>query len=394
MEIKRPFWILPVIVFSQFTGTSLWFAGNAVLPEIQSLFGYGSSALAAITSSIQFGFIGGTLLFATLNISDRYSSVSVFIFSSFAAALSTILIILFIREFTLVLILRFLTGFFLAGIYPVGMKIAASWYPKGLGKALGFLVGALVLGTAFPHLLIAFGAIIPWNAVLITVSILAIFGGILLKAMVADGPSLSKASEFQPGTLIKIFSNKHFRAAAFGYFGHMWELYAFWAFVPVILSAYSEFHAISLNIPFWSFLIVASGFLGCSLGGIWSIRWGSARIAFLNLSISGTMCILSPLLFFSDPYVFIVGYILWGITVVGDSPQFSSLTAQTAPREYVGTGLTIVNSIGFAITIGSIQLCSILMAYLGPAYLLLILIPGPIFGLISMIQLLKTRIVT
>ena len=391
MSLKRPWFILPLIVFSQFAGTSLWFASNAVLPEIQEIYGYGQGSLGQITSSIQFGFIVGTLVFAFLNIADRFSAVRVFLICSLAGSLSNLLLIPAIENLNLVLGLRFLTGIFLAGIYPVGMKISASWYPQGLGKALGFLVGALVIGTAFPHFLNALGNGFSWQDVLYSVSILSALGGIMLAIFVPNGPSHSSPGKFDPAALMKIFKAPKFRAAAFGYFGHMWELYAFWAFVPFFLEAYARIHEIDfLPVPLWSFIIIASGFIGCAGGGILSLKMGSARVAFANLGLSGFLCLLSPLIFFLPPYLFLLSLVIWGITVVGDSPQFSSLTARTAPPELVGSGLTIVNSIGFAITIFSIQLCTYLSMEIPPQYLFLVLIPGPVFGLISIRKLQAT----
>jgi len=379
--VTRPARILPLIIFSQFTGTSLWFAGNAILPDLQRDWGLTEHSLGHVTSAVQLGFIAGTLLFAYLVIADRFSPRLVFFYCSLAGALANIALLIAPQQLIWLLMLRFATGFFLAGIYPVGMKIAAGWYEQGLGRALGYLVGALVLGTAFPHLIRSSGADFPWQQVILFVSVLATFGGVIMLLLVPDGPFLPKGSVFNPGVLKTIFRSRRFRASAFGYFGHMWELYTLWAFIPLLLLSYNRINDIALNVPLWSFLVIACGFLGCAIGGIVSARLGSARVAAVQLGISGICCLLSPLLFGSSPPVFLGFLLLWGITVVGDSPQFSALNAENAPREYVGSALTIVNSIGFLITIFSIQLASWMLTQLEPQFVFLLLVPGPVIGL-------------
>ena len=380
---QRPRRVLPVIVASQFAGTSLWFAGNAVLGDLQRQWGLAASAVGDVTSAVQFGFIGGTLVFAFLAVSDRYSPRLVFLACSLLGALANLAVLAAGGGLDLLLACRFLTGFFLAGIYPVGMKIASGWYRSGLGNALGFLVGALVLGTAFPHLLKALGQDWPWQSVLAGVSALAALGGLLM-LLVPDGPYLAKGSKFDPGVLAVIFRAPGFRASAFGYFGHMWELYAFWAFIPVALAARG-----GLDVPLWSFIIIAAGFIGCAGGGLLSLRAGSARVAFAQLGASGACCVASPFVFFAPTPVFLAFAVLWGIVVVGDSPQFSALNAANAPKEWVGSALTIGNCIGFAITIVSIQLLNSAMAWLPIHYLFLLLAPGPALGMLALSPLVR-----
>lgn len=376
-----PAHILPVIVFAQFAGTSLWFAGNAVVVDLQQAFGLASRAVGDLTSAVQLGFIAGTFAFALLSISDRFSPSRVFLVSALAGAGANACIFLLAGGQTDLLLLRFATGFFLAGIYPVGMKISADWYGKGLGKALGYLVGALVAGTAFPHLLKAFATTLPWKTVLLTISTLAALGGILLFLTVPDGPYRKPAPRFEWNAIPKIFGYPEFRSAAFGYFGHMWELYAFWAFIPVMLAAYQNRHGITLETPFWSFAIIAAGSVGCIAGGYRSLKIGSPKVAFYMLAGSGLCCLLSPLIFQLPVWAFLPVMIVWGFAVVGDSPQFSSVVARTAPPAYVGTALTFVNCIGFGITVFSIQLLTGMNRMLPPEWLLLLLAPGPLLGL-------------
>ncbi len=385
---SRPWYLLPIIIFAQFAGTSLWFAGNAVLPDLQANFNLSPESLGAITSSVQLGFIAGTLVFAFFLIADRFSPSKVFFICAVLGAVFNVSIYLLADGFNLILILRFLTGFCLAGIYPVGMKISADWYEKGLGKALGYLVGALVLGTAFPHLVKASIGNLPWSYVLIIVSILACLGGLAVFWLIPDGPFRRKSSHFDPRAIQKIFRVKKFRSAAFGYFGHMWELYAFWAFVPIILQSYqSAYGATQIEVSLWSFFIIAIGSLGCIIGGYASLKIGSAKVAFFMLLISGLSCLGSPFMLQNASFFLLVIFLLvWGFAVVGDSPQFSTLVAQTAPKEFTGSALTIVNSIGFFITIFSIELLN--MQQQNTQYLFWYLLPGPLFGLWAMRNIL------
>jgi MFS family permease len=387
---QRPSRILPIIVFSQFAGTSLWFAGNAVLGDLQRRWGLAGETLGDMTSAVQFGFIAGTLTFAFLAISDRYSPRKVFFCCSLLGGVFNAATYLLGEGLWSLLALRFATGFFLAGIYPVGMKIAAGWYQRDLGNALGFLVGALVLGTAFPHLLKGYGQTLAWETVMLAVSALALLGGALMLALVPDSSHLAKGAKFDPRALAVIFRSSQFRASSFGYFGHMWELYAFWAFVPFLLTAYAARSADSgLNISLWSFAIIGAGALGCVAGGLVSLRAGSARVAFAQLFASGLCCAVSPLMYHAPAPVFLAYLLLWGIVVVGDSPQFSALNAHYAPRAQVGSALTIANCIGFAITIFSIQLLNYAADWLGAQYLFLLLTPGPILGLLALLPLLR-----
>ncbi len=381
--------ILPTIIFSQFTGTSLWFAGNAVFPELARLWGLSPDALGYVTSSVQLGFIAGTLVFAVLAISDIFSPRKLFLICSLCGAFCNAGVYLFADGLVSLMVFRFLTGFFLAGIYPVGMKIAAGWYQRDLGRALGFQIGALVLGTAFPHLLRAIGQSVAWTSVIVSVSAIAAIGGLVMAVLVPDGPYLANSAKFDPGALKVIFRSRNFRSSAFGYFGHMWELYAFWAFVPVMLATYmGSGTAVRLDIPLWAFLIIGVGSIGCAGGGLLTGKFASARVASVQLAISGICCLISPLLFSAPPPVFLAFLLVWGITVVGDSPQFSALNALHAPKALVGSALTIVNCIGFSITIVSIQLLSYASHFIDTRWLFLLLTVGPVAGLYAMRPLL------
>ncbi len=379
---RPPKYLLPIIVFAQFAGTSLWFAGNAIIGEIEKVTQISSSS-ANVTSFVQFGFIAGTLVFPLFTIADRFSASKVFFFSALIAAVANLLLVWFAHDSTLLFTLRFVTGFFLAGIYPVGMKISADHFPKQLGNALGFLVGALVLGTAFPNLLKSQLQNFEWKQVLIFTSALAAFGGICILLFVPSANNRTASSRINLSTAFAVFRSSNFRRAAFGYFGHMWELYTLWAFVPIILSDYSRHNDDRINVPLWSFIVIATGCLGCIAGGLISKRAGSKQVAFIALVISGLCCLLSPLAFACQPLLFLFFLTIWGISVVTDSPQFSTLVAQSAPAENKGTALTIVTSIGFAITIVSVQVIRFFYPAMREATLL-ILVAGPALGLLSL----------
>ncbi|MDA0196771.1 MAG: MFS transporter [Bacteroidetes bacterium] len=378
--------VLPIIVVSQLFCTSLWFASNAVLSDLVYDFGLAQSALGHITSAVQFGFIIGTLVYAILTIADRFSPSKVFLISAIAGAIFNLGITLDDLNLTSILSFRFLTGFFLAGIYPVGMKIAADYYEKGLGKSLGFLVGALVVGTAFPHLLKEFTGALPWRLVLILTSGLAVSGGILIFALIPNGPFRRQSQKPDFTAIMKVFGNKKFRPAAFGYFGHMWELYTFWAFVPLMLTTFIKLHPeVVLNIPLLSFLIIGLGGIACVMGGYLSQSYGPKKIASFALFLSGTCCLLSPLIFLVNSSVLLVGFLIfWGLVVIADSPLFSTLVAHNTVAESKGTALTIVNSIGFSISIISIQLINGTQDSFDSRFIYMYLALGPILGLIAL----------
>ena len=381
----RP-WVLPVIVFSQFCGTSLWFSSNAILTDLIIHFDMETQAVAHLTAAVQFGFITGTLAFAFLTIADRYHPSRVFFISVLIAAGFNLGIIWGDHTLSSLFALRFGTGFFLAGIYPVGMKIAADHFDKGLGKSLGFLVGALVLGTAFPHLLGYFETALPWKSVVIITSLVACSGGLILWLTVPNGPYQKPSSRFEPATFIRVFQNKRFKAAALGYFGHMWELYAFWAFIPILLQTYlNQYDNNEINVSLWSFLIIAVGSIACVIGGYLSQSKGAKRTANVALALSGLCCVISPFILSSSSiFLVLLFFLFWGMVVIADSPLFSTLVAQNTAAHTKGTALTIVNCIGFAITILSIQLLQFLWESIPFTYIFLFLAIGPLLGCIAL----------
>lgn len=375
--------VLPIIIIAQFFCTSIWFAGNAIMPEIVKQFNVDRDFLAHSISVVQLGFVMGTLIFAILSIADRFSPSKVFFISAIIAAVFNWAICLEGINSTGILLFRFFTGFFLAGIYPVGMKIAADYYQKGLGSSLGFLVGALVLGTAFPHLLKNITSQLPWKYVIYATSSLSFLGGLILFIFIPDGPYRKTNKSLNLQSFLIAFKNTQFKSAAIGYFGHMWELYAFWTFVPIILLNYKNKYSITeLNIPLLSFLIIASGSIACIIAGKLSLKFLPKKIATILLLSSCICCLISPLVLLNNNFLlFLLFLFFWGMTVVADSPLFSTLVAQNVAEELRGTTLTIVNCIGFAITLISIQLINLLWGFIDAQYIYMLLAVGPIAGL-------------
>jgi len=391
---QRPAYILPLIVLSQFAGTSLWFVGNAVLPELKQSLHLSQYAVSQVTSAVMLGFVGGTLTFAFLSLADRFSPARLFFICSLLGALCNSAVAWFAKDAASLFALRFATGFFIAGIYPVGMKIAADWFEQGLGKALGWLLGALVLGTAFPHLLKNRDFELPWKSILYCTSLFALTGGLLMILFVGDGPFRRKSGRFHWHAIPTIFSSKKWRRAAFGYFGHMWELYTFWGFIPLIIELYSRKNGLTLDISLLSFIIIAAGFFSCVAGGYLSQKWGSAKVAALALLISGICCLLSPFFFYLPVFLFIPLLFTWGIAVIPDSPQFSTLVAQHAPDYLRGTALTIYNAMGFSISILSLIIIDYIFhstGFFGGKNAFLFLGFGALLGLPSMIRLLQAE---
>ncbi len=374
--------VLPTIVVTQFLCTSLWFAGNAVMPDLIKEMGVAHQFLAQATSAVQLGFVAGTLVFALLALSDRFSATKVYFVSAIVAAAFNLGLLFTLIDPATIFVLRFGTGFFLAGIYPVGMKIAADHFKEKLGAVLGWLVGALVLGTAFPHLVKSFTHALPWQWVFASTSALAILGGLLMFLLVKPNqpsamPAILKFTAFLEG-----FRMPAFRSAAFGYFGHMWELYSFWAFLPWILQAWNQYSGQHLYIPLIAFAAIAMGFPACVISGQLSIKYGAKTIASIALVCSGICCLISPLfLEQSSPILFLGFLFFWSMMVIADSPLFSSLVAKHAPIQSRGSALTIVNCIGFSITILSILTVQQLSILVAPRFLYLVLAIGPILGL-------------
>jgi MFS family permease len=380
---------LPVLVLAQLLGVSPWFAVNAVMGDLQRAQGFNPQAVGTLSAGIQLGFIAGTLVFALTALADRYAARRVFVLSALAAAACTLAAMARAQDFQELLAWRIATGLCLAGIYPVGMKLASLWFPHGLGAALGWLVGALVLGSASPHLLRALGASWPWQGVFVAVAAACTLAALLVWRLVPEPPPRPPAV-LRLSALASLWTERRVRASALGYFGHMWELYTLWVLLPLILATRLASPA---AVSGWAFLALGAGALGCVVGGLVAHRGGaagSARVAGVLLAASGACCLAAPWMLQAPLPLFVAWLVLWGITVAGDSPQFSALTARNAPAASVGSVLTFTNCIGFAISAVSIELFVRLAQQLPLAQLLPWLALGPALGLLALRPLLRS----
>ncbi len=373
------------IAIAQLLGTSLWFSANSAAPDLMRAWGIGVSGIGLLTNAVQLGFILGTSTFALSGLADHFPASRIFFVCAILGAIFNAAFALLSHGLTSATVFRFLVGISLAGIYPIGMKLVVSWAPDRTGPALAYLVGMLTLGTALPQGVRFVGAHWQWQVVILTSSGLALVAALLIFHL-GDGPHLARRAQMpgkSAGSVIAAFASENLRAAALGYFGHMWELYTFWTLVPLILAASPDLSSLKLGVPGLAFLIIAIGAIGCFAGGAISRRVGSARVAAVALATSGLCCLIVAAGWKQlSPIAFLVVLLIWGAAVVADSPQFSALSAGAAPKNLVGSVLAIQNSIGFAITIVSIAIATSVFNRLGlnVAWLLL---PGPVLGLIG-----------
>jgi MFS family permease len=376
------------IAIAQLLGTSLWFSANSAADDLRRAWGVSVADIGILTSAVQLGFILGTLVFALSGLADRFPASKIFTCCALLGAAFNACFAWFSTGIAGGAAFRFLVGICLAGIYPIGMKLIVSWAPDRTGSALAYLVAMLTLGTALPHGLRAIGATWKWQYVIVSSSALAVLAALLIYYL-GDGPhllvrKLTARSAFHAGEVLGAFASRDFRAAALGYFGHMWELYAFWTIVPSLIVRTSL--NVSLrgsNISGLAFAVISAGALGCTLGGILSRRVGSARVAAVALALSGICCILFAAGWrVYSPVALLVLLLVWGAAVVADSPQFSALSARACPPNLVGAALAIQISIGFGITIVAIAVATGLFDRMGGDVVWL-LVPGPVLGLVG-----------
>jgi MFS family permease len=378
-EARRALFIVCLAVL---LAAATWFSGTAALPALRREWGLGAAAGAWLTIAVQLGFITGTLLYAVFNVADVFNPRRVFLVSALLGATFNMAFAWLAHGLVLAVVFRFLTGVTLAGIYPVAMKIVASWFRTGLGWRLGVMVGALALGTATPYLIQALGAGAGWRGLTSIGSLSAVAGGVLIASALGDGPHLMSRARFDPQALLRVFGQRSFRYTAFGYFGHMWELYALWSLLGFYLAgSFAGRDAVWTRlIPLLCFMTVATGAVGCAVGGWLSRRLGERIVALVSLLVSATLCALSGLAYALPPVGLVAFLLVWGFFVVSDSPQFSALAARYCPPEYTATALTVQNGIGFAVTVVSIQLTPWLASLVGWRWSFVFLSVGPAVG--------------
>jgi len=383
--MKNP---VPIIVIAQLFGTSLWFSANSAADDLIRTWGIAPADIGTLTNAVQLGFILGTLTFAVSGLADRYPASRIFAVCAVLGAIGNAAFALFASDMTVGIPLRFVVGFCLAGVYPLGMKLVVSWVPERAGAALAQLVGMLTLGTALPHGIRLAGAGWSWQATILVSSVLALAAAAMIFSL-GDGPHLKRRHDAPPlrlGRVFYAFSIREFRASALGYFGHQWELYAFWTLVPALVLLSGLATPGSTALSGLAFAIIGIGALGCILGGWWSHRIGSARVAAAALTLSALCCAIFPLIGGWPTWLKIGLLLLWGASVVADSPHFSALSARACAPEIVGSALAFQNSIGFAITMLSIQLGTAWIGNWGTSIAWLLL-PGPLLGLLGLYPL-------
>ena len=375
---------MAVIVVAELFGTSLWLSTNAVADALHAAWGMTTAQLGHLTSAVQLGFIAGTFLFAFSGLADRFSASRIFAVCALAGAAANGAFVILADGLAPGLVLRFATGVALAGVYPVGMKLVVSWAPQRAGNVLGWLVGMLVVGTGLPHFIRGIEATPGWEGVVLAASALAATAAAMVWWL-GDGPHHARGGRLQWGGVLDVFRLPRFRAAALGYFGHMWELYAFYAVVPLLIAQWGAGHDAGDIYLIASGVFLAGG-IGCVLGGSVSHHWGSARVAIIALAGSALMCLSYPVAQGMPHDVVLVLLLAWGFFVVADSPQFSALAAGACPPERVGSALAMMNSIGFAVTIVAIELVTSVWGGTG-ARVGWLLLPGPLLGLLAMRRL-------
>ena len=384
------------IVLAQCLSTSLWFSPSGVADSLVREWPLSPSQWGWLLAATQLGFIAGTLLMAFSGLADRFPATRIFVLCSLIGALANAAVTWGVRDYSVFWCLRFGVGLCLAGIYPLGMKMLVQRVGSQPAAALGWLVGMLTLGTAMPHGLRAWGQSWPWPEVLLGSSVLAVAGALLVAWMgrppvqVAQAKAVAAPLVLNTQALREVMAVRGYRASALGYFGHMWELYAFWSVLPWLClpihqTLVAQGAGWSPSVALICFAVIGIGFFGCVLGGLWSRRVGSARVAVTALGASGLMCLVYPWIPDTWPLVQLGALLFWGVCVVADSPQFSAMSAQHAPPQWLGSALVLQNGVGFLITVISILLLNWAVQHWGSLALWL-LAPGPALGLWAMLS--------
>jgi MFS family permease len=368
-----------ILLLAELLSMAVWFSASAVAPALSTLWKLDDSGRAWLTMSVQAGFVAGALLSALLNLSDRVSAPLLFAFSALAASLSTALIPAIANGLGAAVALRFLTGFFLAGVYPVGMKIVATWTKEDRGLGIGLLVGALTLGSATPQLLNALGVSGDWKLLLYVASASAAAGGIIAGIFVREGPNRTEAPPFRWSYAAAILRDRPVLLANLGYLGHMWELYAMWAWIAAFV------HSSPI-----AFFAIAAGAPGSVIAGKLADRVGRTTITIASMAISAACALIIGFVYHSASGALAIVAIIWGFAIVADSAQFSACVTELGAREYLGTALTLQTSLGFLLTMFTIRLVPWVESRIGTQWSFSVLALGPLAGIVAMIALRRS----
>jgi MFS family permease len=385
--------ILALLALVELLANSVWFSASAVVPQLAAEWRLGGSGQSWLTMSVQLGFVAGTFLAALLNLADRVPLPLFIGASCLSAAGLTAGIGLFAGGAAAAFVLRFLTGAVMAGVYPPGMKLVATWCGRDRGLGMGILVGALTVGSAVPHLLAALPAGLgnvagaAWRPVLVGAGGMTLAAAVVAGAFLRPGPLLAPPARFDARYALRIWARPGLRLANFGYLGHMWELYAMWAWAPLLILASYERAGRSVRSAHWAgFGAVAVGALGCVAAGLVADRWGRTRTTAVSLAVSGACC-LGVGFAAGSPGLLTAVCLVWGAAVVADSAQYSAAVSELSEPAYMGTALTIQTCLGFLLTMVTIRLVPVLTGRFGWGPALAALSLGPLFGLVAMLRL-------
>ena len=398
MTVHRPGAQRALIAAVQVLSLAVWFSASAVVPALRVEWELSGPAAVWLTASVQLGFVAGAVTSTALNLADRVAPHLLMAVCSLLAAACTFLIALSVTGLAGAVPLRFLTGVFLAGVYPVGMKVTASWAPPaGRGLAFGILIGALTLGSALPHLIGGLGDL-PWRGVMAAAAGCAVLGALVAATLVREGPQFAAGARPRPYPryALTMFRQRHPRLVNLGYFGHMWELYALWTWLPSFLlaGAAARTGRADADAGLLAFLSIGvAGVAGCLAGGWAADRFGRPRAAFTALVVSGACCLVSPLFFGAPPAAVVALGVVWGAAVIADSGVFSTSLSEVADKRYVGTALTAQTAIGFALTVVTIQLVPVVADAAGWRWAFWLLAPGPLVGAVAMRAFGRSRAV-